>query len=41
MLILPKEDQIKAHNDARQGLSNHFNKEMDRVLSENSSKDLY
>jgi hypothetical protein len=41
MLILPKEDQIKAHRDARNGLENHYNSEMEKILSANSSKDVY
>jgi len=41
MLILPKEDQIKAHNDARKGLTDHYNSEMEKILSANASKDVY
>lgn len=41
MLILPKEDQIKAHEDARKGLLDHFNSEMEQILSANSHKDVY
>ena len=29
------------HEDAKEGLINHFNKEMERILNENSSKDHY
>lgn len=41
MLILPKDDQVKAHNDAREGLTNHFNKQMEKILNENSNKETY
>lgn len=41
MLILSKEDQLKAHQDARKGLENHFNHEMEKILNANASKELY
>ena len=41
MLILPKKDQIQAHNDARKGLTTHYNNEMEKVLNENSHKETY
>lgn len=41
MLILPKDDQIKAHQDAKKGLIDHYNTEMERVLNENASKEVY
>lgn len=41
MLILPKDDQVKAHNDARKGLENHYNSEMEKILSANASKEVY
>lgn len=41
MLILPKDTQIDAHNAARKGLNDHFNHEMEKILSANSSKDVY
>ena len=41
MLILPKDDQIKAHRDARQGLESHYNSEMEKILNANSHKDTY
>lgn len=41
MLILPKEDQIKAQRDARNGLESHYNSEMEKILNANSQKDTY
>lgn len=41
MLILNKEDQLKQHQDAKSNLTAHFNAEMERIINENSSKDLY
>lgn len=41
MLILNKEDQLRQHQDAKSSLTEHFNSEMERILNENSSKDLY
>ena len=41
MLILPKEDQVKAHHDARKGLEDHYNSEMETILSANASKERY
>jgi hypothetical protein len=41
MLILPKEDQLHAHREARQGLEDHYNSEMERILNANSHKELY
>lgn len=41
MLILNKDQQQKAHEDARQGLTNYFNAEMDKILSANSNLETY
>lgn len=41
MLILPKKDQIEAQNEARKGLTDHYNNEMERIINENSSKEIY
>lgn len=41
MLILPKEDQLKAHNAARHGLESHFNSEMEKILNANANKEKY
>jgi hypothetical protein len=41
MLVLPKEDQIKANADARQGLMTHFNSEMEKIINANTEKDVY
>jgi hypothetical protein len=41
MLILPKEDQLQAHREARQGLEDHYNSEMERILNANSHKEIY
>lgn len=41
MLILPQDEQVKAHRDQRQGLTNHFNSEMEKILSANAHKDTY
>jgi hypothetical protein len=41
MLILPQDAQIRAHNDARKGLTSHFNSEMEKILNANSKKDTY
>lgn len=40
MLITPK-DPIKEHIEAREGITNHFNKEMERILNANQHKDKY
>lgn len=41
MLILPKEDQVRADRDAREGLTNQFNDQLDKILSANSHKETY
>lgn len=45
MLILPQDEMLRQkmeeHNQAKEGLINHFNKEMEKILNENSSIDRY
>src|SRR6187399_2916245 len=41
MLIVPKSVQEVNHHEARQGMTNHFNAAMERILNQNSKKDLY
>jgi hypothetical protein len=41
MLIVPKSVQETNHLEARKGITNHFNKELEKILNENSDKDLY
>jgi len=41
MLILPKEDQLKAQRAAREGLESHYNSQMEKILSANAAKDVY
>jgi hypothetical protein len=41
MLVVPKSVQFQKHVEAREGITAHFNKEMERILNENSHKDLY
>lgn len=38
MLILPKEELVRQHEQAKQGLIDHFNHELERILNENSDK---
>ena len=41
MLIVPKSVQETNLIEARKGITDHFNVEMEKVLNENSHKDLY
>lgn len=41
MLILPKKDILQKHVETREGMTNHFNKEMERILNENSNVEKY
>ena len=41
MLITPKNVAIQQHMEARQGMTDHFNREMDKILTQNSHKDMY
>ncbi len=41
MLIVPEGVVQRAHNEAKNGLVNHYNAEMERILNENSHKDTY
>jgi len=41
MLILPQDSKVQAHNAAREGIVSHFNSELEKILSANSSKDVY
>lgn len=41
MLILPQKAMRDQINEARKGIVDHYNKEMEKVLNENSSKDKY
>ena len=41
MLILPKSVQEKQHIQAREGITDHFNGQMEKILNDNSHKDVY
>lgn len=41
MLVLPEDVIRKQHEDAKVALTEHYNKEMERILNENNKKDLY
>lgn len=45
MLILPKEEMLRQkqaeHEQVKEGLCAHFNSEMEKILNDNSSEDLY
>lgn len=41
MLILPEKEMKDQHEAAKQGLTNHFNSEMEKVINANSSLDRY
>lgn len=41
MLIIPVEEQLRQHEEVRQGVTDHFNRVMEKILNDNSHKDLY
>lgn len=41
MLILPKKAMLDEFNEARKGLIDHYNVELEKILNENSAKDKY
>lgn len=41
MLITSPEHKLKEHIDAREGITAHFNKELEKVLNANKHKDKY
>lgn len=41
MLVLPKGLQMEQHVNARNGMTNHFNQEMEKILVANAKKDVY
>lgn len=41
MLIIPKEVQEQNHKQALEGIINHFNDALEKILVENSDKDTY
>ncbi len=41
MLITPPSHQLKKHQELREGMTNHFNERMEKILNENSHKDTY
>jgi hypothetical protein len=41
MLILPKKQMLEELNESRKGLMDHYNKELESILNENSKKDKY
>lgn len=41
MLIIPAEEKERAHQEAVSNLTNHFNHDLEKILNENSSVDLY
>lgn len=41
MLILPKNEPLRKHQEAKEGITNHFNFLMEKILSDNSRKEKY
>lgn len=41
MLVVPKSVQEANHREARKGMTDHFNAQMEKILNENSHKDMY
>ena len=41
MLILPKNQMLKEFNEAKQSLTDHYNKELEKIINQNSNKDKY
>lgn len=41
MLIVPEDVKKLQHMEAKQAITNHFNAEMERILNENSHKEVY
>lgn len=41
MLITSAKEQMDRHMSAREGMSNHFNKELEKVINANQDKDKY
>ena len=41
MLITPPKHQLRKHIEMREGITNHFNDLMEKILTENSQKDKY
>jgi hypothetical protein len=41
MLITPASHQLRKHQELREGITDHFNHLMEKILNENSSKDKY
>lgn len=41
MLIVPPEVQRRQHHEAKTGLLNHFNDEMEKILNQNTAVDKY
>lgn len=41
MLITPPSVQLQQHIDTREGITSHFNRMLETILSENSHKDKY
>lgn len=41
MLILPASVQYQQHVDLREGVTNHFNDELEKILNDNKHKDKY
>lgn len=41
MLILPRDEMQKLQKDAREGMTNHFNDMLEKILNENGHKELY
>ncbi len=41
MLITPASHQLQKHKELREGITNHFNQLMEKILNDNSHKDVY
>lgn len=41
MLIVPQSEKVRQHQEAREGMTSHFNKVMEKILNDNSHKELY
>lgn len=41
MLIVPQEELVRRHQDAKTGLTDQFNLQLEKILNENSTKEVY
>jgi len=41
MLIVPTSEKVRQHQEVRDGMTKHFNKALEKILNDNSHKELY